>query len=159
MGLAFSRHYRIGRIYDELYLCRRWGGNSDHALSQERINANNLYKDRLRTLELKARQQLNASPLPDHDEGALTRFFDRQLELWDDARRRYRDLLRVSVRAVDESQRPALTLKLQFNPARMVSTGVTVSKDAVEHRRCFLCEGNLPAEQWPYARIPSSTSS
>ena len=147
MGLAFSRHYRIGRIYDELYLCRRWGGNSDHALDQDRINANNLYKDRLRTLELKSRQQLNASPLPDHDEGALTRFFDRQLELWDDARRRYRDLLRVSVRAVDEPQRPALTLKLQFNPARMVSTGAEVSKDAVEHRRCFLCEGSLPAEQ------------
>ncbi len=55
LGLAFSRRYRIGRIYDELYLCRRWGGNSDAALSVDRINANNLYKDRLRTMELKAR--------------------------------------------------------------------------------------------------------
>ena len=59
MGLAFSRQFRIGRIYEELYLCRRWGGNSDAALSVDRINANNLYKDRLRTIELTARQQLN----------------------------------------------------------------------------------------------------
>ena len=59
MGLAFSRQFRIGRIYEELYLCRRWGGNSDAALSIDRVNANNLYKDRLRTIELIARQQLN----------------------------------------------------------------------------------------------------
>lgn len=55
MGLAVSRRWRIGRIYDELYLCRRWEGNSDAALSIERVNANNLYKDRLRTMELLAR--------------------------------------------------------------------------------------------------------
>ena len=58
MGLAFSRRYRIGRIYEELYLCRRWGGNSDAALSIEKVNANNLYKDRLRTMELMARPQM-----------------------------------------------------------------------------------------------------
>jgi len=57
MGLAFSRRFPIGRIYDELYLCRRWTGNSDHALSIEKINANNLYKDRLRTIELRARKR------------------------------------------------------------------------------------------------------
>lgn len=59
LGLAFSRRYRIGRIYDELYLCRRWGGNSDAALSVNRINANNLYKDRLRTMELRSRINMN----------------------------------------------------------------------------------------------------
>lgn len=59
MGLAISRSYRIGRIYDSLYLCRRWEDNTDHALSQERINRNNLYKDRLRTLEILARQKLS----------------------------------------------------------------------------------------------------
>ena len=58
MGLAFSRQWRIGRIYDELYLCRRWDGNSDAALSVEKVNANNLYKDRLRTMELMARQKM-----------------------------------------------------------------------------------------------------
>ena len=55
LGLAFSRTYRIGRIYEELYLCRRWEGNSDAALSIERINRNNYYKDSLRTQELRAR--------------------------------------------------------------------------------------------------------
>ena len=59
MGLNISRHYQIGRIYDVLYLCRRWGGNSDAALSIEKVNANNLYKDRIRTWELEARIALN----------------------------------------------------------------------------------------------------
>ena len=58
MGLAFSRQWRIGRIYDELYLCRRWEGNSDAALPIEKVNANNLYKDRLRTMELMARRKM-----------------------------------------------------------------------------------------------------
>ena len=53
--LRISREYRIGRIYEPLYNCRRWSGNSDAALSRERQNRNNLYKDRLRTLELSAR--------------------------------------------------------------------------------------------------------
>ena len=57
IGLAFSRRYRIGRIYDELYLCRRWEGNSDAALSVEKVNKNNLYKDRLRTIEILARMK------------------------------------------------------------------------------------------------------
>ena len=58
LGLAFSRRYKIGRIYDELYLCRRWEGNSDAALSPEKVNANNHYKDSLRTAEILARQRL-----------------------------------------------------------------------------------------------------
>lgn len=59
LGLAFSRQYKIGRIYDELYLCRRWEGNSDAALSPEKVNANNLYKDSLRTMEILAHQRMN----------------------------------------------------------------------------------------------------
>ena len=55
LGLRISREYRIGRIYDVLYCCRRWDGNSDAALAIEKINANNLYKDRIRTWELEAR--------------------------------------------------------------------------------------------------------
>lgn len=55
LGLRISREYRIGRIYDVLYCCRRWEGNSDAALDIERLNANNLYKDRIRTWELEAR--------------------------------------------------------------------------------------------------------
>ncbi len=56
MGLAISRKYLIGRIYESLYLCRRWEDNTDHALSRDSINNNNYYKDHIRTLELKARQ-------------------------------------------------------------------------------------------------------
>ncbi len=59
LGLRISREYRIGRIYDVLYCCRRWEGNSDAALDIERVNANNLYKDRIRTWELEARIKMN----------------------------------------------------------------------------------------------------
>ena len=52
MGLAISREYHIGRIYESLYLCRRWEDNTDHGLSRERVNANNYYKDSIRTMEL-----------------------------------------------------------------------------------------------------------
>lgn len=55
IGLRFSRDYQIGRIYDVLYYCRRWEGNSDAALTRGKINVNNRYKDHLRTIELKAR--------------------------------------------------------------------------------------------------------
>ena len=60
VALRISREYRIGRIWDVMYDCRRWTGNSDADLSVDRVNANNLYKDRLRTWELAARQRLNA---------------------------------------------------------------------------------------------------
>ena len=59
LGLAFSRHHQIGRIYDVLYLCRRWEDNSDHGLDIVKTNANNLYKDRIRTWELQARVAMN----------------------------------------------------------------------------------------------------
>ena len=55
VGLAISRHYQIGRVYDVVYLCRRWSGNSDAALNAFQVNANNLYKDRIRSWELQSR--------------------------------------------------------------------------------------------------------
>ena len=55
MALRLSRSYPVGRIFDVLYLCRRWDGNSDANLSRERLNGYNTYKDSLRTAELKAR--------------------------------------------------------------------------------------------------------
>lgn len=58
LGLMFSRKYHIARIYEELYLCRRWEGNSDAALNIGQINRNNQYKDKLRTIEIKARQNI-----------------------------------------------------------------------------------------------------
>ena len=61
VGLRVSREYRIGRIYDVMYNCRRWDDNSDHGLSVEKMNANNFYKDRLRTIELAARIAANSA--------------------------------------------------------------------------------------------------
>lgn len=58
VGLRMCREYRIGRIYDVIYNCRRWDDNSDHGLDVAKVNANNLYKDSLRTWEIAARQRL-----------------------------------------------------------------------------------------------------
>ena len=60
LGLRISRTWRIGRIYDVLYLCRRWEDNSDAALDVVKMNGHNTYKDRIRTWELQARIALNA---------------------------------------------------------------------------------------------------
>ena len=60
LGLSISRNYQIGRIYDNIYLCRRWDENSDAALDIVKMNNHNVYKDRVRTFELKARQRKNA---------------------------------------------------------------------------------------------------
>lgn len=141
LGLAFSRRYRIGRIYDELYLCRRWGGNSDAALSVEKVNANNLYKDRLRTMELKARQHLLQGKADIMEDSSISRFFNRQLEVWTDARHRFRDLKHVETRQFSDQ------LKLQWNPARIVSTGAKIDKKTLGERPCFLCDKNRPKEQ------------
>ncbi len=141
LGLAFSRRYRIGRIYDELYLCRRWGGNSDAALSIDRVNANNLYKDRLRTMELKARQQMLRGKADIMEDSSISRFFNRQLETWEEARHRFRDLKHVETLQLSDQ------IKLQWNPARIVSTGAKVDKKTLGERPCFLCDKNRPKEQ------------
>ena len=58
-ALSISRKYKIGRIYKPLYLCRRWEGNTDADLSVENVNKNNFYKDKIRTIEIAARQKMN----------------------------------------------------------------------------------------------------
>lgn len=176
LGLAFSRRYKIGRIYTELYLCRRWGGNSDAALSIDKVNANNLYKDRLRTMELMARKKMNAGADKTSGDESLYRFFNRQLETWELARRNFRDLQDVRTRTLpagkdadyglgdDDGKRQLgqaahgaqpvrchmvaqAFIRLQHNPARIVSTGASISKDAISSRPCFLCDCNRPKEQ------------
>ena len=144
LGLIFSRHYRIGRIYTELYLCRRWGGNSDAALSVEKVNANNLYKDRLRTLEIQARQQMNQGKQGIMTDSPLQRFFNRQLEKWEAARQRYHDLRGSKTRELVVG---SSSIQVQWNPARMVSTGAKMDKKTIAERPCFLCEQNRPKEQ------------
>ena len=141
LGLVFSRRYRIGRIYNELYLCRRWGGNSDAALSIDKVNANNLYKDRLRTMELKARQQMLQGKADIMEDSSISRFFNRQMEKWADARHRFRDLKHVETHQLSDQ------LKVQWNPARIVSTGAKIDKKTLGDRPCFLCDKNRPKEQ------------
>lgn len=143
LGLMFSRKYRIGRIYDELYCCRRWGGNSDASLSIEKTNSNNLYKDRLRTMEVLARQNMHNGK-DNSDDSSLQRFFNRQLETWDDARQHFRDLQNVKTRDLSVGEN---TIRLQFNPARMVSTGAKIDQATLKKRRCFLCAENRPEQQ------------
>ena len=155
LGLMISRRYRIGRIYDELYLCRRWEGNSDAALSQERINRNNAYKDQLRTQEIQARRRLNA--LWQHEVSAeeADAFLEKELKTWDFARKSYEALGKVQTRELTirnenatETRVPAENnLTVQWNPARMVSTGASIRAEDISRRPCFLCDHNRPKEQ------------
>lgn len=140
VGLQISRRYRLGRIYDVLYLCRRWGGNSDAALSHEKVNAHNHYKDGLRSAELVVRQQL-VKECATLSAGALAGFFDRQLGLWPDAAKRYDALDGVRVKNLGNG------IHLQYNPLRVVSTAANVDAASLAARPCFLCVANRPAEQ------------
>ncbi len=161
LGLAISRHYRIGRIFDELYLCRRWEGNSDAALSLEKINKNNAYKDQLRTVEIQARQQLHRSPKNPYS--TIFEMFQHQMTTWEDCAKRYDDLHeKVQLRKINccniiEKTAKGIpyhliNLRAQFNPARMVSTGANIEKKHIAERPCFLCDHNRPEEQvhYPY---------
>ena len=145
LGLMISRRYRIGRIYDELYLCRRWEGNSDAALSQDKINKNNTYKDHLRTLEIKARQQLNLLWQHKVTEEELEAFFQKELQEWPEAAERYKAL----EEGVQTKELPLgeMMMAAQFNPARIVSTGAAIDKKAISERPCFLCDNNRPKKQ------------
>ena len=67
LGLAISGKYKIGRVYQALYLCRRWDDNTDTSLDVDKMNAHNLYKDRIRTFELQARIQRNKKMDPGKD--------------------------------------------------------------------------------------------
>ena len=177
LGLMISRRYRIGRIFDEVYLCRRWEGNSDAALSQDKINKNNTYKDHLRTLEIKARQQLNQLWQHIVTEEEIDAFFQKELQEWPEAAERYKALEEVKseeLRVKNENNKQGsegisdsslftlhsslqssdsslFTLHssfiCQWNPARIVSTGAAIDKKSISERPCFLCDNNRPKEQ------------
>ena len=134
LGLAFSRSYKIGRIYEELYLCRRWEGNSDAALSIEKVNRNNHYKDSLRTREMLIRSQLHNT----------TRFIESQLSTWELARKNHQSLSEVETREILVDGIPFI---VQFNPSRIHSTGAKLDTQSIQQRPCFLCRENQPTEQ------------
>ncbi len=144
LGLMLSRRYRISRIFDELYLCRRWEGNSDAALDVEAVNRNNAYKDQLRTLEIMARQQLSAIRNRSVTEQEVQAFHAQELAGWDEAARHYAELEKVETREIVVGD---VTLIAQWNPARIVSTGAKVDKKSIAERPCFLCNHNRSPQQ------------
>lgn len=149
LGLRFSREFRIGRIYDVLYLCRRWEGNSDAALEIEKINKNNFYKDRIRTWELQARiQELTVEP---DLQKRVNEMIERQQKSWKLAKDNYHSLAvnRKKMRRVELSAegRYHTTVDLFPNPQRALSTLALTDAKSIQERICFLCETNRPAEQ------------
>ena len=145
LGLMIGRRYRIGRIFDELYLCRRWEGNSDAALSWDKQNKNNLYKDQLRTTEILARQAMNRRWRQEASEEDVEAFFESELNSWEAARQRYNDLqTQVQKRELPFGDS---SLTVQWNPARIVSTAAQIDKASIAARPCFLCDENRPKEQ------------
>ena len=141
LGLIFSRQYKIGRIYDVLYLCRRWEGNSDAALSIEQTNANNHYKDSLRTRELGIRKKYTEE-LKNRNE--IKRFIDSQLSCWPLAHHNHEALQTVQTKELSIN---GYTFVVQCNAQRAVSTTAKVDKDSIQARPCFLCKENQPKEQ------------
>lgn len=146
VGLAISRHYRISRIYDELYLCRRWDGNSDSNLSIERQNRNNAYKDSLRTAEIKARQALLKTISKPFDEAGIDNLFRKQLASWPQLKQTF-ESLEEDVKTKRLKDKWYYDLAVQWNPKRMVSTGAKTDKATLTRRPCFLCDCNRPVEQ------------
>jgi len=145
LGLAFSRHFRIGRIYEELYLCRRWDGNSDAALPIEKINLNNAYKDSLRSIEIKARKNMLQKWNHPANQTEVIDFFEKQMTLWKEAKDRFDDL--ANKIESKELKTDEYTLIAQFNPCRIVSTAAKIDKRNLKKRPCFLCDKNRPQEQ------------
>ena len=147
LGLAFSRDYRIGRIYDVLYLCRRWEGNSDANLSIDKVNRNNSYKDSLRTLEIRRRKDKVSRPMsylyPASNVSGET-FFASQFDKWELARNNHEVLSRIHVRHFSLNGNE---IQVQFNPARAVSSFAKTDRASVNARPCFLCISNKPELQ------------
>lgn len=141
MALAISRQYQIERIYDVLYLCRRWEGNSDAALSIEKVNANNAYKDKLRSIEIAARIRQNELLVQPDTAFAFDELYQRQLPLWELARTNCQALEHIEIRTLDKD------ISLQYNPSRIVSTGAKMDATTLATRPCFLCKANRPQEQ------------
>jgi len=158
VGLRIAREYKIGRIYESLYLCRRWQDNTDSSLSVEEQNRNDFYKDKLRTMEIKARQAMNKkvrslqnhifAEYPGKDNLTLPalceKLFDAQKKSWTMLADAFRDLASVRTKEIICG---SYNVHLQYNPNRAVSSGAAVDQESIKKRPCFLCADNLPVEQ------------
>lgn len=146
VGLAISRRYKISRIYDELYLCRRWDGNSDSNISIEKQNKNNSYKDSLRTAEIEARRSLIKQWNRPISEDKVNKFFRNQMSSWQELEQTFENL-KTDVQTKPLESSDGTTIAVQWNPKRIVSTGAKIDKSTLSHRPCFLCDRNRPAKQ------------
>jgi glycosyltransferase involved in cell wall biosynthesis len=175
VALRLTREYKIGRIYESLYLCRRWSDNTDAGLSVEKQNRNDFYKDRLRTLEIKARQLSIRQAIlseqgvandcsPDtQEESPDNRIFaeypgKRKITLpalcdaFFKSQKKTWPALALACRDLAGTQVRELScgkykVTLQYNPARALSGGAAVDPESIRRRPCFLCSANRPSDQ------------
>ena len=150
LGLRISRDYQIGRVYDVVYLCRRWEGNSDAALPIEKINQNNLYKDRLRSWELQQRiqQQKDMSS----SQAIIQQLIEKQVNSWELAKENYRALevyrkQMKEIKLYNENVHFFMTAHVFHNPKRILSATAQTDAASIHARPCFLCQNNRPKEQ------------
>ncbi len=149
LGLRISHDYQIGRVYDVVYLCRRWEGNSDAALPVEKVNRNNLYKDRLRTWELEQRILQQKTTLENFQQ-EIEQLFQKQTLSWELAKENYRTLEQYKKQKRDLSKWIGKTLieaGAFLNPKRILSTMAQTDTASIHSRPCFLCQKNRPQEQ------------
>jgi glycosyltransferase involved in cell wall biosynthesis len=157
VALRITREYKVGRIFENLYWCRRWKDNTDAGISVRRQNLNDAYKDRLRSEEIRARQDLNRktkvlenqmfAAYPDKSGRTLLllcqKLYRSQKRTWPDLAQACcgLDFLKTKILAGEAE------IHLQYNPARAVSSGAAVDVQSVKSRPCFLCPENLPKRQ------------
>lgn len=127
IALTISRTYRIGRVFDVVYLCRRWDGNSDANLNVQQVNAHNQLKDKLRIVELKARQK----------------------GYWQTRYGQY------NPDAPIQEKKTETGFIIQQNAKRIKSATADIAH--TEKRPCFLCKTNRPTEQLSCGRIRNFT--
>lgn len=147
--MKISHDYQIGRIYDVIYLCRRWEGNSDAALPVEKINQNNLYKDRLRTWELEQRILQQETTL-EKIQQKIEQLFQKQTLSWELAKENYQALEQYRSRTKEISKwfgNQGLAANLFLNPKRILSATAQTNTASIHSRPCFLCQTNRPQEQ------------
>lgn len=148
IGLSISREYKIGRIYDVIYLCRRWEGNSDAALSIEKSNLNNFYKDRIRTWEMKSRTQMHT--INKEVQKLVEEMIEEQNKNWALAKKNYKALAKNLKKKKElklEKKQCKMKIRIFPNPERAISTMAKTDSLSIQKRPCFLCKNNRPAEQ------------
>ena len=157
IGLRISREYKIGRIYDVIYLCRRWEGNSDAALSTEKVNRNNFYKDRIRTWEIKGRIQMHT--IDEEFQELVEEMIENQKENWELAKRNYE--------ALEENPELAnyiakLILNQKLSPEKIVNvvkenprfSKISLTKQTIYHS---IITGKIPGVTKDSLRTEAST--